>query len=76
MMSIKLIFISCLIFVFSLCVNEDNALKNYFRPTGKASMHCENSVGDLTIEGVWNNYNVPESLSFNLNLTDGHNLPC
>ena len=39
-------------------------------------MRCHNYVGNLTIYGVWGNYNVPESLSFTLNLKDGHNLPC
>ena len=76
MTSLKLLFIACLIFDFSLCVNEGNELKNYFRPNGTASMHCTNYVGDVTIYGLWGNYNVPESLSFTLNLTDGHNFRC
>jgi hypothetical protein len=76
MTSLKLLFIACLIFDFSLCVNEANELINVFSPTGSVSMNCHNYVGELTIKGVWNNYNVPRNVSFPLNLTDGHNLDC
>ena len=76
MTSLKLLFIACLIFDFSLCVNEANALINVFSPTGSVSMSCHNFVGSLTIKGVWNNNIVPRNVSFPLNLTDGHILDC
>jgi len=75
MTSLKLLFIACLIFGFSLCVNEDNGLINSFRPT-HVDMHCHDYVGNITIEGLWNNYNIPHNVSFTLNLKDGHNFEC
>ena len=76
MVSLKLLFIACLIFDFSLCVNEANELKNTFTPSGGNKYKCINNVGTITIQGGWGNDNAPESLSFTLHLTDGHNLPC
>ena len=52
MTSLKLLFIACLIFDFSLCVNEANELINVFTPTRSVSMKCHNYVGELTIKGV------------------------
>ena len=37
MPSLKLLFIACLIFDFSLCVNEANELKNSFEPNNIAN---------------------------------------
>ena len=77
MISLKLLFIACLIFDFSLCINEANELKNTFEPSGTYSMHCKNSVGDIKMKGTWTNpANIPQSLSFPLNLKDGHNFTC
>ena len=40
-------------------------------------MECTNYVGKLTIKGEWSNTdNIPESLSFTLNLKDGHKFGC
>ena len=76
MPSLKLLFIACLIFDFSLWVNEANELKNSFEPN-KLQMNCLNSAGTLVIKGAWNNSEIiPESLSFTLKLKDGNNFEC
>ena len=77
MESFKILLFVCLIFNFSICANESNEVKNFFAASLPSGILCVHGTGTIKLRGRWNDsQNIPESLSFNLNLSSGQSFPC
>ena len=72
----KILLFVFLLFNFSICANESNAVKNSFDPNETFEMDCKNS-GSIDLYGKWDNSdNYPPKLDFKLKLKEGNELNC